>query len=125
MSFYGERVCGRNCYSQCCYFEYGVGPVKDGYEIKKKEVRRLRRAVKKHLNHFLPEYQSRIKDIVESGKFILKSGKFGFLAGDENKPGFKDNSEWYFPCVFLDKPSCMIHPYKFQICKNTTEKDCL
>lgn len=123
MSFYGERVCGKNCYSQCCYFEYGVGPAIDGYEIKKKEVRRLRRAVKRE--KFLPEYQSQIRDIVENEKFILRSGKFGFLAGDDTNPGFKANSEWYFPCVFLDKLYCMIHPHKFQICKNTTQDDCL
>lgn len=122
LKYYGEKQ--SNCSdSTCCYF--------DGYGlyVDKSEVERLVDAVKNKPQDFLPEYLPKIKEIIDSRKFIKEENNETIILNrDKSKPLIEFCMTKYYPCFFLVKDNkdtaCMIYPYKFNRCKNTKCEEC-
>ena len=125
---YGKSGCSKNCNSKCCYFSRPGEPFAEEEE---KQIDRLRKAVKNNLIAFKSEYRDIIKKIVEVDGFVaVRSFDTKYLKCDTTKKGFDSCMVPYYPCVFLTNTenffnknkSCMVYPYRFSFCKNTTEK---
>ena len=125
---YGKKQTGCT-HSECCYIGKGYG-----YSILQSEVEELRNAVSNRPEDFIPEYLPRIKNILGDGKFI-KHDRFDKnvirLVGDRSRSPI-GGIYVYYPCHFLEvyedfgneSSACMIHPQKFQVCKEKSCGDC-
>ncbi|MEM5872328.1 MAG: hypothetical protein QXD55_00485 [Candidatus Aenigmatarchaeota archaeon] len=127
MPFYGERSCSIKCNSECCYFPRPGEPFS---KIEEKQINKVINAVKNNLEAFLPEYREIVKKIVKEG-FIVEKFDTKYLKCDTTKTGFDSCMVPYYPCVFLansenffnENKACMIYPYRFSFCKNTTPEN--
>lgn len=134
-----EKKCPA-CDSKCCTF------IKKAYSLTIEQIDALNMAVKNHLADFKPEYQERVKQIVNSGEFLDKKFRYPWLVGyPDFKPTEKDFDNYlkadqsrlrgtecmqdYFACIFLSDNrvptgnagnECMIYSHRFDFCKNTT-----
>jgi len=127
-NFYGMRSCSVKCNSRCCYFPRPGEPLSRREE---KEINNIVNAAKNNLESFLPEYREIVKKIINE-VFIVEKFDTKYLRCDTTKPGFDSAMVSYYPCIFLSNSEnflnknkvCMIYPYRFSICRNTTPESC-
>jgi len=119
---YGDTKESKCKDSSCCYIDG------HGLQIGKSEIERLVDAVNKRPQEFIPKYLPKIKRILGKKDLIKFNGEKVKIKGDKSKNFIVMGMTDYHPCPFLNivdgSTSCIVYPYRFQICKNTSCEDC-
>jgi hypothetical protein len=123
-----KRTCNIKCASNCCYFP------RPGHSVSAEEIKILAESIKNNIQSFEPQYRAFLQSIAQGGSFFVEKPLFGtYVKCDDRKPGFDSCMVPYYPCIFLTNAEkfenknklCMIHPHKFDDCKNTTPEYCM
>jgi Fe-S-cluster containining protein len=119
--------CSTDCKSQCCYL------TKPGLTVELSDIKRIEDGINANPGLLQPEYRDTVMKLVHGNAHRKTLPLFGeYIRCNLEKFGWESGMQPYYPCLFLSdgdaegkSRECMIYNLRPDICRNTTEKDCM